>query len=71
MAAILNYPGRLTLANIIRWSSTTASGGVVARKHIQYEIKDNVAVIRLNQANSKVNTLSKELSDELIEVCHF
>ncbi len=38
------------------------------RKHIQYEMRDGVAVVRMNSPGSKVNVLSQEFSDELIEV---
>lgn len=38
------------------------------RKHVQCEIKNDVAVVRLNSPGSKVNVLSEEFSKELIEV---
>ncbi|KAK3522688.1 hypothetical protein QTP86_029536, partial [Hemibagrus guttatus] len=38
------------------------------RTHVKYEIKDDVAVVRINDPNSKVNTLSKHLQAELAEV---
>lgn len=41
---------------------------MLARTHINYGIKDDVAVIRINSPNSKVNTLNKELQSEFMEV---
>uniref|UniRef100_A0A667ZLA1 enoyl-CoA hydratase n=1 Tax=Myripristis murdjan TaxID=586833 RepID=A0A667ZLA1_9TELE len=39
-----------------------------ARTHVSYELKDDVAVIRLNDPTSKVNTLSVQMQAELTEV---
>lgn len=39
-----------------------------ARTHVNYEVKDNVAVVRLNDPTSKVNTLSIQMQKELTEV---
>ncbi|OCT79153.1 hypothetical protein XELAEV_18030252mg [Xenopus laevis] len=39
-----------------------------ARTHVNYEIKDDVAVVRFNTPNSKVNTLSKQLQTEFSDV---
>ncbi|XP_077588215.1 hydroxyacyl-CoA dehydrogenase trifunctional multienzyme complex subunit alpha b [Stigmatopora nigra] len=39
-----------------------------ARTHVNYEVKDDVAVVRINDPNSKVNTLSVQLQKELTEV---
>uniref|UniRef100_A0A8B9T9D3 Trifunctional enzyme subunit alpha, mitochondrial n=1 Tax=Anas platyrhynchos TaxID=8839 RepID=A0A8B9T9D3_ANAPL len=39
-----------------------------ARTHVNYDIKGDVAVVRFNTPNSKVNTLSKQLSAEFTEV---
>ncbi|XP_057679172.1 hydroxyacyl-CoA dehydrogenase trifunctional multienzyme complex subunit alpha a [Corythoichthys intestinalis] len=41
---------------------------LAARTHISYELKDDVAVIRLNDPASKVNTLSVQMQSELTEV---
>ncbi|KAM3871510.1 hydroxyacyl-CoA dehydrogenase trifunctional multienzyme complex subunit alpha b [Diretmus argenteus] len=41
---------------------------LLARTHVHYEVKDDVAVVRLNDPNSKVNTLSIQLQKELTEV---
>uniref|UniRef100_A0ABI7XM34 enoyl-CoA hydratase n=1 Tax=Felis catus TaxID=9685 RepID=A0ABI7XM34_FELCA len=39
-----------------------------ARTHINYGVKGDVAVVRINSPNSKVNTLSRELQSEFVEV---
>uniref|UniRef100_A0A8K9UXK4 Trifunctional enzyme subunit alpha, mitochondrial n=1 Tax=Oncorhynchus mykiss TaxID=8022 RepID=A0A8K9UXK4_ONCMY len=39
-----------------------------ARTHVNYEVKEDVAVIRMNDPNSKVNTLSVRMQNEMIEV---
>uniref|UniRef100_A0AAY4DFC1 enoyl-CoA hydratase n=1 Tax=Denticeps clupeoides TaxID=299321 RepID=A0AAY4DFC1_9TELE len=39
-----------------------------SRTYANYEIKDGVAVIRINDPNSKVNTLSKPLQAEMTEI---
>uniref|UniRef100_A0A7N8WNX9 Trifunctional enzyme subunit alpha, mitochondrial n=1 Tax=Mastacembelus armatus TaxID=205130 RepID=A0A7N8WNX9_9TELE len=39
-----------------------------ARTHVNYEVKDDVAVIRLNDPNHKVNTLSAQMQKEMSEV---
>ncbi|KAM3861500.1 hydroxyacyl-CoA dehydrogenase trifunctional multienzyme complex subunit alpha a [Diretmus argenteus] len=39
-----------------------------ARTHVSYDLKDDVAVIRLNDPTSKVNTLSVQMQTELTEV---
>ncbi|XP_064219990.1 trifunctional enzyme subunit alpha, mitochondrial isoform X2 [Aotus nancymaae] len=46
----------------------TESSALLTRTHINYGVKGDVAVIRINSPNSKVNTLSKELHSEFIEV---
>ncbi|CAG13168.1 unnamed protein product, partial [Tetraodon nigroviridis] len=40
----------------------------LARTHVDYEVKGDVAVVRLNDPNSKVNTLSVQMQSELTEV---
>ncbi|KAF0876299.1 ECHA enzyme, partial [Crocuta crocuta] len=40
----------------------------LARTHVNYGVKGDVAVVRINSPNSKVNTLNKELQSELVEV---
>uniref|UniRef100_A0A8C0LM51 Trifunctional enzyme subunit alpha, mitochondrial n=1 Tax=Canis lupus dingo TaxID=286419 RepID=A0A8C0LM51_CANLU len=39
-----------------------------SRTHINFGVKGDVAVVRLNSPNSKVNTLNKELQSEFMEV---
>ncbi|XP_042359517.1 hydroxyacyl-CoA dehydrogenase trifunctional multienzyme complex subunit alpha a [Plectropomus leopardus] len=46
----------------------SVSSSLAARTHVSYELKDDVAVIRLNDPKAKVNTLSVQLKSELIEV---
>ncbi|XP_066122802.1 trifunctional enzyme subunit alpha, mitochondrial [Saccopteryx bilineata] len=46
----------------------TGSSALLARTHINYGAKGDVAVIRINSPNSKVNTLNKELQSEFMEV---
>ncbi|KAK5623678.1 hypothetical protein CRENBAI_008283 [Crenichthys baileyi] len=40
----------------------------LARTHVNYEVKNDVAVIRINDPNSKVNTLSIQMQKEMTEV---
>ncbi|KAM9840198.1 hydroxyacyl-CoA dehydrogenase trifunctional multienzyme complex subunit alpha a [Aulostomus maculatus] len=46
----------------------SVSSSLAARTHVSYELKDDVAVIRLNDPTSKVNTLSVQMQSELTEV---
>ncbi|KAG3267723.1 trifunctional enzyme subunit alpha, mitochondrial [Ictidomys tridecemlineatus] len=46
----------------------SGSSALLARTHVNYGVKGNVAVIRLNSPNSKVNTLNKEVQTEFMEV---
>ncbi|NXD87967.1 ECHA enzyme, partial [Halcyon senegalensis] len=39
-----------------------------ARTHVSYDIKGDVAVVRFNTPNSKVNTLSRQLNSEFTDV---
>lgn len=48
--------------------SLSVSSPLAARTHVSYELKDDVAVVRLNDPTSKVNTLSVQLQSELTEV---
>lgn len=48
--------------------SFTASSALLTRTHINYGVKGDVAVIRINSPNSKVNTLNKEVQSEFVEV---
>lgn len=40
----------------------------MARTHVNYEVKGDVAVVRVNDPNSKVNTLSVQMQNEMAEV---
>ncbi|DAA24365.1 TPA: trifunctional enzyme subunit alpha, mitochondrial, partial [Bos taurus] len=48
--------------------SFTRSSALLTRTHINYGVRGDVAVIRINSPNSKVNTLSQELHSEFMEV---
>lgn len=48
--------------------SFTVSSALLTRTHINYGVKGDVAVIRINSPNSKVNTLNKEVQSEFVEV---
>ncbi|XP_008833218.1 trifunctional enzyme subunit alpha, mitochondrial [Nannospalax galili] len=45
-----------------------ASSALLTRTHINYGVKGDVAVIRINSPDSKVNTLTKEAHTEFVEV---
>uniref|UniRef100_A0A7N6BJK6 Trifunctional enzyme subunit alpha, mitochondrial n=1 Tax=Anabas testudineus TaxID=64144 RepID=A0A7N6BJK6_ANATE len=42
--------------------------GDLSRTHVNYEVKGDVAVVRINDPNSKVNTLSIKMQNEMEEV---
>uniref|UniRef100_A0A8C5MA11 Trifunctional enzyme subunit alpha, mitochondrial n=1 Tax=Leptobrachium leishanense TaxID=445787 RepID=A0A8C5MA11_9ANUR len=44
------------------------SSSVLSRTHVNYDIKEDVAVVRFNTPNSKVNTLSVQLQSEFSDV---
>ncbi|EPY77039.1 trifunctional enzyme subunit alpha, mitochondrial [Camelus ferus] len=44
------------------------SSALLSRTHINFGVKGDVAVIRINSPNSKVNTLGQELHSEFLEV---
>ncbi|CAL8273337.1 unnamed protein product [Merluccius merluccius] len=46
----------------------SVASAVMARTHVNYEVKGDVAVIRMNDPNSKVNTLSVQMQREMSEV---
>lgn len=48
--------------------SLSLSSSLAARTHVSYELKDDVAVIRLNDPTAKVNTLTWQLQSELMAV---
>uniref|UniRef100_A0A4W4DXN2 enoyl-CoA hydratase n=1 Tax=Electrophorus electricus TaxID=8005 RepID=A0A4W4DXN2_ELEEL len=51
-----------------RYRSLSVSAVLSARTHVNYELKDDVAVVRLNDPTSKVNTLSKQMEAEITQV---
>ncbi|XP_062891995.1 trifunctional enzyme subunit alpha, mitochondrial-like [Mobula hypostoma] len=46
----------------------TVSSVMMERTHVNYEVKNDVAVVRFNTPNSKVNTLSQKLQSEFTDV---
>ncbi|XP_018429900.1 PREDICTED: trifunctional enzyme subunit alpha, mitochondrial-like [Nanorana parkeri] len=48
--------------------SLSVSSAMLSRTHVSYEVKQDVAVVRFNTPNSKVNTLSKQLQSEFSDV---
>ncbi|XP_061099462.1 hydroxyacyl-CoA dehydrogenase trifunctional multienzyme complex subunit alpha a isoform X2 [Conger conger] len=46
----------------------SVSSAVMTRTHVSYEVKDDVAVVRINDPTSKVNTLSVQMQTEMTEV---
>ncbi|KAM6462942.1 trifunctional enzyme subunit alpha, mitochondrial [Liasis olivaceus] len=46
----------------------SASAAVKCRTHVNYDIKGDVAVVHFNSPNSKVNTLSKPMQAEFIDI---
>ncbi|KAM9069211.1 trifunctional enzyme subunit alpha, mitochondrial [Sarcophilus harrisii] len=44
------------------------SSSVLTRTHVNYAVRENVAVVRINSPNSKVNTLNKELQSDFLQV---
>ena len=59
-----------TLQQRLLGTTSSEHGGPLhlVKKHVQCELKGDVAVVRLNSPGSKVNVLSEEFSKELIEV---
>uniref|UniRef100_A0A8C4RM13 Trifunctional enzyme subunit alpha, mitochondrial n=1 Tax=Erpetoichthys calabaricus TaxID=27687 RepID=A0A8C4RM13_ERPCA len=74
--ACVRAAGVLSRLSIARYSLFTGftcrnimlSSSIMARSHINYEVKGDVAVIRFNTPNSKVNTLSNQVNSEFTEV---
>uniref|UniRef100_A0AAX7TPU5 enoyl-CoA hydratase n=1 Tax=Astatotilapia calliptera TaxID=8154 RepID=A0AAX7TPU5_ASTCA len=50
------------------YRSFSVSPAMLARTHVNYEVKGDVAVVRINDPNSKVNTLSIQMQKEMTEV---
>uniref|UniRef100_A0A3Q3FSI7 enoyl-CoA hydratase n=1 Tax=Labrus bergylta TaxID=56723 RepID=A0A3Q3FSI7_9LABR len=48
--------------------SFSMSSTLAARTHVSYELKDDVAVVRLHDPTAKVNTLSSQMQSDLKEV---
>ncbi|XP_030838580.1 trifunctional enzyme subunit alpha, mitochondrial [Strongylocentrotus purpuratus] len=48
----------------------SASGTSQARSIVNYEVKEDVAVVRINDPNAKVNTLNKQFNAEIEDVFH-
>ncbi|KAG8122959.1 putative Trifunctional enzyme subunit alpha protein [Naja naja] len=46
----------------------STSPALKSRTHVNYDIKEDVAVVRFNSPNSKVNTLSREMQSEFVDV---
>ncbi|CAI5771574.1 trifunctional enzyme subunit alpha, mitochondrial [Podarcis lilfordi] len=46
----------------------STSSPLKSRSHVNYDIKGDVAVVRFNSPNSKVNTLSRQLQDDFSAV---
>ncbi|XP_018119632.1 trifunctional enzyme subunit alpha, mitochondrial [Xenopus laevis] len=69
-ARLVGVLARLGGANRTGYSCRhlSMSSALLTRTHVNYEIKDDVAVVRFNSPNSKVNTLSKQLQGEFSDV---
>ncbi|XP_027706335.1 trifunctional enzyme subunit alpha, mitochondrial [Vombatus ursinus] len=64
---------RLTASRARRFTDYTCrnfaqSSAVLTRTHVNYAVKGDVAVVRINSPNSKVNTLNKELQSDFVQV---
>ncbi|XP_063040658.1 hydroxyacyl-CoA dehydrogenase trifunctional multienzyme complex subunit alpha b [Engraulis encrasicolus] len=51
-----------------RLRTFSVASSLMARTHVNYELKGDVAVIRINDPNSKVNTLSEKMQEEMTAV---
>ncbi|XP_030637445.1 hydroxyacyl-CoA dehydrogenase trifunctional multienzyme complex subunit alpha a [Chanos chanos] len=49
-------------------SLSLSAAALQTRTHVNYEVKDDVAVVRINDPNSKVNTLSVQMQAEMTQV---
>uniref|UniRef100_A0A8C2CCF0 Trifunctional enzyme subunit alpha, mitochondrial n=1 Tax=Cyprinus carpio TaxID=7962 RepID=A0A8C2CCF0_CYPCA len=54
--------------NVMGGSNGGTAAEDMSRTHVSYEVKDNVAVVRINDPTSKVNTLGRHMQAELVEV---
>ncbi|XP_036354514.1 trifunctional enzyme subunit alpha, mitochondrial isoform X1 [Octopus sinensis] len=50
------------------WRHFSLSSAQAARVHVNYEVKNDVAVVKMNSPDSKVNTLSKPLQREIVGI---
>uniref|UniRef100_A0A670YXD6 Trifunctional enzyme subunit alpha, mitochondrial n=1 Tax=Pseudonaja textilis TaxID=8673 RepID=A0A670YXD6_PSETE len=67
MAAAVRAIGSLTrFTAAAKYCSTGSS--LLARTYVNYDIKEDVAVVRFNSPNSKVNTLSREMQTEFVDI---
>lgn len=48
--------------------NTKYFSSLAAGTHVSYELKDDVAVVKINSPNSKVNTLSKTVQQEFVKI---
>ncbi|KAM4904228.1 trifunctional enzyme subunit alpha, mitochondrial [Sylvia borin] len=67
-AAARAGPTRRTPPRGYACRNISTSSALQSRTHVSCDIKGDVAVVRFNTPNSKVNTLSKQLSAEFTEV---
>uniref|UniRef100_A0A670HWL7 enoyl-CoA hydratase n=1 Tax=Podarcis muralis TaxID=64176 RepID=A0A670HWL7_PODMU len=56
------------LVNILNCGAQNWTQYSMSRSHVNYDIKGDVAVVRFNSPNSKVNTLSRQLQDDFSAV---
>ncbi|TKS86957.1 Trifunctional enzyme subunit alpha, mitochondrial 78 kDa gastrin-binding protein TP-alpha [Collichthys lucidus] len=68
----LGVLSRLTSRRYALYAGTyrtfSVAPAMLARTHVNYEVKGDVAVVRINDPNSKVNTLSIQMQNEMAEV---
>uniref|UniRef100_A0A7N8WP97 Hydroxyacyl-CoA dehydrogenase trifunctional multienzyme complex subunit alpha b n=1 Tax=Mastacembelus armatus TaxID=205130 RepID=A0A7N8WP97_9TELE len=64
----LGVLSRLTSRRYALFTGRIQEFAIYTRTHVNYEVKDDVAVIRLNDPNHKVNTLSAQMQKEMSEV---
>ncbi|XP_051880624.1 hydroxyacyl-CoA dehydrogenase trifunctional multienzyme complex subunit alpha a [Pristis pectinata] len=63
----LSAGGRLHFSDYF-YRRFTVSSIMMERTHVSYEVKSDVAVVRFNTPNSKVNTISERLQSEFTDV---
>ncbi|XP_053106420.1 trifunctional enzyme subunit alpha, mitochondrial [Hemicordylus capensis] len=67
-AAARYHPARCCRLSGYACRSLSTSTSRKSRTHVNYDIKGDVAVVRFNSPNSKVNTLSKQLQADFQEI---